>query len=222
MKFFLFILIVFSIASCNTVHFNEPQPKNGTRLYSFPEALQGSWTDNSGESMTITASQIISENFQHDSLGNIIDTSYKYESLSDTIQLYEKDGFFVFNEQYADGSFRIMIAHPKKNGDIGYYFCDEPQVYNKMRGLKIDSADLYMVEYVSEIDDFIEYDTLLVAPQQKELYSDNVQQVSSVYYSGQVSIRQFKKICREEFIYFILKSDGTVYVPESGGEEIQD
>lgn len=215
MKNLVYFLILLGLVSCSTVHFNEPQPKNGTRLHDFPVEIQGSWIADSGESMSITESQIITENFEHDSLGNVVDTNFKYQLLSDNLQLYRKGNYFVFNEQYDDGSFRILVGQKEANGDLSFYFCDDPQVYGKMHELKMDSASVYIAEYNSEIDDFIDYDSLIVAPKRKDLRQENIQQVQFVHYSGQLKQRNLKKVCREEYLYCILKSDGTIFVPES-------
>ncbi len=211
MKYLLFVLLVCFLGSCMThVHFNEPQPKNSHRLDAFPAELQGSWKRESGETFVITESYMTDERFIQDSLGLVIDTIADTTYLSDSLQLHTAGDYYVYNVLF--GPFYVFaVVEKDQDGNWNHYYCDDPHMYKDMRGLKMDSAAITYSEYFPETDELNVVDTTLLKPKKRNVFESPYDEIRSVYFSGQIRIKDLKKLCKEEYFMFSLRKNGTYY-----------
>lgn len=216
MKWLFLSALILTLVSCSTVNFTQPQPLGGERLHVMPSELQGTWYNEGGESLIFKENYARAQEFQKDSLGTITDTTYEYTYLSDSILLFKADKYFVFNELRESGNYRVMIAQTEKKGAIGFYFCDDPMVYGKMKSLRMDSVQAYYYEEVAGSDELVDVDTLLILPGIKDLEH---YYINSAWFGGQMLPKELKKVCREEYLNFRLMPDGTVYYPKLDIEE---
>ena len=222
MKHLIFIGLLFGAVSCSTVHFMEVQPMNGERLHELPEELQGTWYGDDSVSY-IRHYPTYSEDFSvhRDSLGNIVDTTIRYTYLSDSLRLYKGGDYYVYNDRFTNGTWRIMVVKTRKNGDIDHYYIDDPIFYSKLKGLNIDSAETIAYLYIEEIDDIAGVDTVLVNPTIKQLESDEFSNVQNAYIGGQIRIKDLKKIAKRKYLFYTYKADGTIYAPEPDIEQVE-
>lgn len=215
--FFLFI----SLSSCLTVSFNQPQPKDGDRLQVFPEELRGTWTENDGDFFTIDAGGIGSSTLIYDSLENLIDTTYKYNALSDSLRMYQGGRYFIYNEQASDGTWIFAVTKVDAKGNIYNYICDDFKFYLNLNGLKADSASYHVQYYLDDIDEFRDFDTTIYNPSEKELSEIEVDDLQRVYFNGQIRIKDLRKIAIRKNLISIYWADGTAeeMKPDSEQEE---
>lgn len=206
------------LTACNTVDFYQPQPLNGERLSAIPQELQGVWKVPEGERIEYTAEYFREEHFQKDSLGTVIDTTWQYTYLSDSIQLFRGEKYFVFNAQNDEGYWNFIVHRLEKNGAIGLYYCDDYTVYGKMKGLIMDSVFLNSQYYVDDLDEFAYKDTVLIHPTIKEIDALEYDNIDDVLVSGQIRIKDLKKVCRKEYLICRLLPDGTIYYPPNENE----
>lgn len=214
MKFILPIALSLILTSCLTVSFNQPQPKDGQRLKEFPEKLQGKWKMDDGDFIMIDATGIGTSNLIVDSLNNIIDTSYRYTSLSDSLRIYEGGKYYVYNEQSSNGSWTFAVTKVDFKGNIYNYLCDDFKFYSSLKGLKVDSASYMVQHYLHEIDELITLDTTVYNPSVKELSKINNDEIEWIYFNGQIRIRDLKKITVRKNLISIYKVDGTIEIEE--------
>ena len=98
----LMTFLAFTLFSCVSIYFTEPQPKEGVLLRKIPEELHGQWghysEKKSKDGIKIEDNGIITFKINKDSLSNTTDTSFTNFILSDTVQLYKLNPFFITKE----------------------------------------------------------------------------------------------------------------------------
>lgn len=210
MKLLIAISFLITLTSCLTVSFNQPQPKDGKRLQEFPEELQGTWKMKDGDFLTIDDAKITLSKMINDSLNNVIDTSYNYTNLSDTIRMYRGGNFYVYNVQSSNGSWLFALAKVDSKGNIYNYLCDDFMFYAKLKGLKADSASYQVQHYIHETDELNTLDTTIYHPSVKVLSKIANDDIRWVYFDGQIRISDLRKIAIRKNLISIYKVDGTV------------
>ena len=210
MKFILLIALSLILTSCFTVSFNQPQPKDGQRLKEIPEKLQGKWIFDSGDSLMIDATGIRTSTHNLDSLNNIVDRSYKYTSLSDSIRIYEGGKYYVYNERYNDGSWLVAVTKVDFKGNIYIYYCDDVKFYSRLKGLKVDSVSYTVQHHLHDIDELITLDTIVYNPTVKELSKIDNDEIQWIFFNGQIRVKDLQKIAARQNLKSIYKVDGTI------------
>lgn len=210
MKVLIAISLFITLTSCLTVSFNQPQPKDGNRLQEFPEELRGTWTKDDGDFFTINAAGIQSSNLIYDSLENLIDTSYKYTALSDSLQLHQGGKYYVYNMQDSEDMWNFAVVNVDVKGNIYTYLCDDAKFYSELKGIKVDSLSYSGQHYLEGTDEFLDFDTTIHNPSAKEISKMDYADLRNVYFNGQIRIRDLRKIAVRKNLISIYRSDGTV------------
>jgi len=224
MKFISLIALSLILTSCWTVSFNQPQPKDGQRLKEIPEELQGKWIKNNGASLMIDATGIGTMNIivEVDSLNNnIVDTSYNYYRLSDSIRIYRGGKYYVYNELRGDGAWGFAVTKVDFKGNIYNYYCDDVKFYRRLKGLKVDSVSYILKvdsvfnmeeDHLHDIDELIISDTIVYNPTVKELSKIDNYEIQWIFFNGQIRVKDLHKITVRKNLISIYKVDGTIEV----------
>ena len=213
MKFISLIALSLILTSCWTVSFNQPQPKDGQRLKEIPEELQGKWIKNNGDSLMIDATGIGTMNIivEVDSLNNnIVDTSYNYDRLSDSIRIYRGGKYYVYNELRGDGAWGFAVTKVDFKGNIYNYYCDDVKFYRRLKGLKVDSVSYTVQHHLHDIDELITLDTIVYNPTVKELSKIDNDEIQWIFFNGQIRVKDLQKIAARQNLKSIYKVDGTI------------
>lgn len=219
MKVLFAISLFITLTSCLTVSFNQPQPKDGNRLQEFPEELRGTWTKDDGDFFTIKASGIQSSNLIYDSLENLIDTSYRYTALSDSLQLYQGGKYYVYNMQDSEDMWNFAVVNVDVKGNIYTYLCDDAKFYSELKGIKVDSLSYSGQYYLEDSDEFLDFDTTIYYPSAKEISKMDYADLRNVYFNGQIRIKDLRKIAVRKNLMSIYRVDGTVEEMDVDSEE---
>jgi hypothetical protein len=144
MKFSISIsVLLFLLASCSSIYFQEVQPKGGDILTEMPKELFGIWQGDS-EEWKIDEDGFTNIDYKTDSLENIIDTVYSTTSLNDSTRIYKSADFYVLNLRENSEYWEIVVIRPMNNGDLYFYFISDPKIVSKIKGVKLESADYYI------------------------------------------------------------------------------
>jgi hypothetical protein len=144
MKFSISIsVLLFLLASCSSIYFQEVQPKGGDILTEMPKELFGIWQGDS-EEWKIDEDGFTNIDYKTDSLENIIDTVYSTTSLNDSTRIYKSADFYVLNLRKNSEYWEIVVIRPMDNGDLYFYFISDPKIVAKIKGVKLESASYYI------------------------------------------------------------------------------
>ena len=198
----LMTFLVFTIYSCVSIYFTEPQPKDGFLFEKIPEELHGQWDDKSSGGIKIVNNGIITFKIRKDSLSNITDTSFTNFILSDTVQLYKLDPFYILNYKTKNNPWEIAIIEKQKNGNILTYVVFDPELFTKDTNLKLENANFT----INGEDTIVK--TL-------NPYCEHSIKLNNATFSGKMSVQTIKKLAKRKNIFYILKKDGFVYPQKS-------
>lgn len=222
MKSSYLILTLLLLSSCVTVHFNEPQPKGGERLYTVPEELHGKWRDMDEGNEINKFGLIESDLVYDDSLAEfhdeyvVVDTSYEYIYLNDSIRLYKAKDYYVYN-YLEDWGWTVLVIDKDDQGNLNFYAPNNFTALSKFRGLKVDSVQLQSLNRYDEL----EY-KMIVKPDFDNMREDQIEDVIDVYVSGQIKKRDIKKLIRHENFIQSYRIDGTVFTPSDTTNTLEE
>ena len=197
MKKINFIIIgsLIILNSCVSVYFDMPQPKGAVRINTVPQELQGKWNDKTDTCM-ITNGGMLQISLTRDSSGNIISSKRIPTSLSDSLMLFKAGKYYVVNTLNKEGKgYEVIVIEVQSNGDIGWY--------NAIKSPFFGTGTGYEVTKVVRTKNGKE----IINKSLKNVPGENI---TEVYYKGQMSITDLSKIVLPKNQFSILKKDGTM------------
>ncbi len=201
MKKLMFLLITAAFTSCTSVYFEVPQPKGGEKQAEIPKELQGMWIKKT-DTCFVFAKGYADANAKFDSTGQVV-IGVKKETnlLSDKMILNKAGQYYVANFLSDDGNgYQVVIIEKKENGEIHWYYPATPPFFGSNKDLVVKKV---------------------VRSKKKKTFTNKSllkvegEHIDKVFYSGQFSIEDIKKVTIKENTIRILKPDGT-YVDDSG------
>jgi hypothetical protein len=208
MKFPIFPVLLLAFASCGTVRFNQPQPKDGIRLTEFPEEVRGTWAHADGDFFTIDSAGITYSRVYLDSARNYEGGAERYVALSDSIRLYRGGKYYVYNELSSRGFWTFVVSKVDNGGNIYNYRSDDVKFFTKLNELSVDSAKYNVPRYDPELNEVFQLDKTLYNPTKKELFKIDSDALTAVYFNGQISIKDLRKIAIRKNLVEIYWADG--------------
>ena len=201
MKKLALLLIVAVFASCTSVHFEVTQPKGGEKQTEIPKELQGTWIKVT-DTCYVFANGYTDANAKFDSTGKIVIGNKRETTLlSDKMILNKAGKYYVANFLTDDGSgWQVVIIEKKENGEIHWYYPATPPFFGSSKTLVVKK-----VERSKKKKKF----------SNKSLAKVEGEHIDKVFYSGQFTIDDIKKVTTKENTVRILKPDGT-YVDDMG------
>lgn len=211
MKNLIYSLLLISLfSSCLSVCFNQPQPKGGVVLNIVPKELQGKWIGDE-ETVIITDKGLEEIKEFKDSLGNIKETTHTEYILSDfvilendsnrSVILEKASSYYVCNlktpSESTNVDWMVFIIDIQSNGDMKFYYPQEPPYFGKGHGLKIEKVErsgrhgAYTNRSLKKTDE-----------------------ITAVYYSGQFRIKDIQKVIKPNNLLYTYKKDGTIVKPK--------
>ena len=182
MKFLIFIVSLLLISSCSHIYFEEVQPKGGVRQSEMPEELYGYWFGES-EGWELSENGITNIDFETDSLGNVLDTTYQTTPLSYSLRIYKAKEFYLIHTRENSPYWEIITLKLMKNGDLNIYHSIDPKIFASVKGLKLEYANYDIDEESQNVNK--------LDPEHNESIIFN-----HALFSGQMKVRQLRKIVK--------------------------
>ena len=188
------MILVALMASCTSVHFEVPQPKGGQGLNEIPKELQGTWV-NKKDTCKVFANGYTDINAELDSLGNVENIKKNGRLLSDSTILNKGGAYYVANFLGNDGNgYQVVIIEKKANGEIHWYYPATPPFFGSSKDL--------VVKKVVRRKGQTKFNN-------QTLENVEGESIDQVFYLGQFSVEDIKKITIRKNTIRILKPDGT-------------
>lgn len=201
MKLFTSIaILLFLFESCSSIYFQEVQPKGGDNLTEIPKELFGIWHGD-GEGWKIDEYGFTNIDYKTDTLDNIIDTVYVTTPLSDSTRIYRAKDFYVLNLRKNSQYWKIVVIRPMNKGDIYFYYISDPEIFTKIKGIKLEKANYY-------IDGELRTEKTVNPDAKSSLKFD------SAVFSGQMKSGSLRKALKT-LTPTIFGKDGKIYGPEN-------
>lgn len=202
MRKLILLLIIIVFASCTGVYFEVPQPKGGERLKEIPKELQGVWAKNY-DTCYVFATGYTDVHSTLDSNGKVSGVNRNTMLLSDSLILNKAGKYYVANSLADDGNgYQVVVLEKKENGEIHWYYPASPPFFGSSKTLIVKK-----VERSKKQKKFIN----------KSLLDVKGEHIDKVFYSGQFTIDDIKKVTIKENTIRILKPDGT-YIDDMSGK----
>jgi len=203
MKKLALLLIVAVLTSCTSVHFEVPQPMGGEKQSEIPKELQGTWIKNT-DTCYVFAKGYTDATAKFDSTGKVV-IGVKREStlLSEKMILNKAGKYYVANFLTDDGSgWQVVIIEKKENGEIHWYYPATPPFFGSSKTLIVKKVE--RTKKKKKITN-------------KSLLKVEGEHIDKVFYTGQFTIDDIKKVTIKENTIRILKTDGT-YIDDMGNK----
>ncbi len=189
---FLISILTF-LTSCVGVYFDMPQPKGGVRVNSVPQELQGTWIDT--DTIMISNEGMVQTSSTKDSTGKIISSQRIPTFLSDSVMMFKAGKYYIVNTLNKNGKgYELMVIEKQTNGDIYWY--------NAVKSPFFGTGNGYEVTKVVRNKNGKE----IINKSIKNVPGENI---TEVYYKGQMSISDISKIVQPKNKFSVMKKDGT-------------
>ena len=201
---FLFIGLLF-FSSCVSVHFDQPQPKNGVEQNTIPEEMQGRWAS-STSTIIISQNCMIAIDLEKNESGDLVEKDTTLMCLSDSINIQKANEYFIVNLLDRNGNWGICAVDILPDGTINCYYPTSSPFFGRGSGLKVQK-----VTYTYKKETGKRKETPFFKKCLKP--NDDIWEINEVHYTGQFRIKDIKKIIIPENLFWTLKPDGTISAP---------
>ncbi len=200
MKKLALLLIVAVFASCTSVYFEVPQPKGGEIQNQIPKEIQGTWIKKF-DTCYIFAKGYTDVNTSLDSAGKVTGVKRNTQFLSDSMLINKAGKYYVVNFLGDDGNgWQVVIIEKKENGEMAWYYPAAAPFFG--------SSSTLIVKKVVRSKKKKTFTN-------KSLLKVEGEHIDKVFYSGQFTMDDIKKVTIPENMVRLLKTDGT-FIDDTG------
>lgn len=194
MRYSILILGLAVFSSCTSVYFEVPQPKGGEKQNEVPKELRGTWISKN-DTCYVFAKGYTDATATLDSAGKVAGVKRSTILFSDSVILNKAGKYYVVNFLGDDGNgYQIVIVEKKDNGEIHWYYPATPPFFGSSKTLIVKK---------------VERDKKQKKFTNKSLLKVEDEHIDKVFYSGQFTVDDIKKVLIRENTIRILKPDGT-------------
>jgi hypothetical protein len=191
-------------ASCTTVYFDQPQPKDGIVMTEFPEEVQGTWNlmEQLGSlKIELSATSMTMTEYEKDSITNqnVIKKSTEV-LLGDSIILKDCKSFYVMNLKEKENQYQVVTLMTNDQNDLLVYSPKSLPFWKNSCKLKLDSVIVSEGGFMGGGEERV----------QKNFEISEGENINTIFYSGLLKSKHLKKMHREDNLLMILKRDGTI------------